>query len=100
MRDKQKVIETVVKEIASAGDAEGGKEGLDGWDRPDLARPWPIRGDGRADCLRFASPAEALWERMPSDLKANIVGRQCFPTANFIPAANAIFTAAAAVRGH
>ena len=28
-----------MKEIASAGDAEGGKEGLGGWDSKDPARP-------------------------------------------------------------
>ena len=38
---------------ASEGNADMGKkgrEGLDGWDRPGLARPWPIRGDGPGAC--------------------------------------------------
>ena len=59
MKDRKKVKKTVVKEIASAGDAEGGKEGLGGWDRQGSSTPRPRRA-GRADCLRFASPAEAL----------------------------------------
>ena len=32
---------------------------MDGWDRPGLARPWPILGDGRADsmcCAQTAAP--------------------------------------------
>ena len=44
MRDRKKHKKKVVKEIASAGDAEGGKEGLGGWDRPDLARHGPSQG--------------------------------------------------------
>ena len=42
----QKVKQKVVGAVASAGDAEGGKEGLDGWTGRDLARPWPIAGMG------------------------------------------------------
>ena len=49
LKVRKKVKKKVVKLIASAGDAEGGKEGLDGWTGKDSARPWPIRGDGRAD---------------------------------------------------
>ena len=58
MRDRKKVKKKVVKVIASAGDAEGGKEGLGGWDRQRFGTPRP-RQAGRADCLRFAYPAEA-----------------------------------------
>ena len=51
--------------IASAGNADPGKEGfredsqvgeVDRSNTPSL-----ILTDGRADCLRFASPAEATW---------------------------------------
>ena len=54
-----------VKVIASAGNADPGKEGfredsqvgeMDRSNTPSL-----ILTDGRADCLRFASPAEATW---------------------------------------
>ena len=57
MRDIKKVKKQVVKEIASAGDAEGGKEGLDGWTGRDSARPWPIARDGRADSTCCAQTA-------------------------------------------
>ena len=56
---EKKVEKKRVKPIASEGDADPGKEGL-GWmgqalfDTPSL-----ILTDGRADCLRFAHPAEA-----------------------------------------
>ena len=38
-----------MKLVASAGDAEGGKEGLGGWGRPDLARHGPGRLGGRIE---------------------------------------------------
>ena len=56
---------TVVSAVASAGNADPGKEGfredsqvgeMDRSNTPSL-----ILTDGRADCLRFASPAEATW---------------------------------------
>ena len=56
---------TVVSVVASAGNADPGKEGfredsqvgeVDRSNTPSL-----ILTDGRADCLRFASPAEATW---------------------------------------
>ena len=57
MKDRKKVKKTVVKPIASAGDAEGGKEGLGGWDRQDPARPWPItRMGGRIVCASRHPP--------------------------------------------
>ena len=40
----------VNKPVASAGDAEGGKEGLGGWDRQDLARHGPGELGGRIVC--------------------------------------------------
>ena len=50
----------VGKAVASAGDAYPGKEGfreeIPGMIQHAFAHP----SDGRADCLRFASPAEAL----------------------------------------
>ena len=58
MKDRKKIKKTVVKGIASEGHAKGGKEGLGGWDRQRFGTPRP-RQAGRADCLRFASPAEA-----------------------------------------
>ena len=60
--DEKKVRKKVVKVIASAGDADPGKEGF----REDKGQVGKIQhafahpSDGRADCLRFASPAEAL----------------------------------------
>ena len=66
MRQK-KVEKKRVELIASEGDAEAGKEGfgkdMDGkWVGNGLGSSTPslILKDGRADCLRFASPAEAL----------------------------------------
>ena len=68
MRDRKTLKKKVVGVVASAGDAEGGKEGLGGWDRPDPARPWPLplgwagglfalrvtrRGTGRLEALRL-----------------------------------------------
>ena len=50
MRDGKKVKKKVVKPIASAGDAEGGKEGLGGWDRQDPARHGPGELGGRIVC--------------------------------------------------
>ena len=46
MRDEKKVVTNVNKPVASAGDADPGKEGLDGWTGRHLARPWPILGMG------------------------------------------------------
>ncbi len=51
------------KPLASAGDADPGKEGFWWLGR---ARQGQIQhafapAGGRADCLRFASPAEATW---------------------------------------
>ena len=76
MRDQKKVKKKVKSAVASAGHAEGGKEGLDGWDRPDLARPWPRRA-GRADCLRFASPAEATGGLELGDLELGGLQEAC-----------------------
>ena len=46
-----------MKGIASEGDPEGGKEGLDGWTGRDLARPWPItRMGGRIVCASRHPP--------------------------------------------
>ena len=56
MRDGKKIKKKVVKAIASAGDAEGGKEGLGGWDRPDLARHGPGRLGGRIVCASRHPP--------------------------------------------
>ena len=43
--------------LASEGDAEGGKEGLDGWTGRDSARPWPIAGmGGRIVCASRHPP--------------------------------------------
>ena len=53
----------MVKVIASAGTADPSKEGF----REDNHQVGPIQhalahpSDGRADCLRFAHPAEAAW---------------------------------------
>ena len=52
-----------MKGIASEGHAEGGKEGLDGWDRPDLARHGPDELGGRIE------PAE------PEPPPAHSIGR-------------------------
>ena len=38
MRDRKNIEKEVVRMVALAGDAESGKEGLDGWDRPGPAR--------------------------------------------------------------
>ena len=46
MKVRKKVKKQVVGAVASAGDAEGGKEGLDGWTGRGSARPWPIAGMG------------------------------------------------------
>ena len=48
-----------MKAVASAGTADPGKEGLEGQTSRIQHAPNPSLGDGRADCLRFASPAEA-----------------------------------------
>ena len=59
----KKIEKTVVRMLASAGDADPGKEGF----REDKGQVGQIQhafahpSDGRADCLRFASPAEANW---------------------------------------
>ena len=64
MKVRKKVEKKRVKPVASEGDAVAGKGrfGRDmvrklGRDGRDPTRPCPW--DGRADCLRFASPAEA-----------------------------------------
>ena len=59
MGDGKKVEKKVVKALASEGHAMAGKEGLDGWDRTCEHAFAPPGAGGRADCLRFASPAEA-----------------------------------------
>ena len=56
MRDRKKVKKKVVKVIASAGDAEGGKEGLGGWDGQDSARHGPGRLGGRIVCASRHPP--------------------------------------------
>ena len=54
----KKVEKNVVSAVASAGTADPGKEGS----REGRSNtPSLILTDGRADCLRFASPAEATW---------------------------------------
>ena len=52
---KQKVR----KAVASAGDADPGQDPPAGFFRHGLTRLRPM--GGWADCLRFASPAEATW---------------------------------------
>ena len=58
MRDQKKVKKNVVKPIASEGHAEGGKEGLGGWDRPDSARHGPGRLGGRIVCASRHPPRQ------------------------------------------
>ena len=60
--DEKKVEKKTAKAIASEGHAMAGREGFGkgkwvGQARSNTPGPW----DGRADCLRFASPAEASW---------------------------------------
>ena len=64
--EEKKAGKRRAEEIASEGDAEAGKEGfgkdMDGkWvgNGQGSSTPSLIPRDGRADCLRFASPAEA-----------------------------------------
>ena len=62
------------KPQASAGHADPGKEGLEGQTSRIQHAPNPSFGDGRADCLRFAHPAEATQSseaRWLEELKAN-----------------------------
>ena len=56
---KKKHEKKQVKAGASAGTADHGKEGLEGQTSRIQHAPNPSFGDGRADCLRVASPAEA-----------------------------------------
>ena len=56
MKDRKTVKKQVVRGIASAGDAEGGKEGLGGWDRQGSSTPRPRRA-GRADSMCCAQTA-------------------------------------------
>ena len=59
----KQVEKQVVRMLASAGDADPSKEGF----REDKGQGGRIQhasahpSDGRADCLRFAAPAEATW---------------------------------------
>ena len=50
-----------VKGIASAGDADPGQDPPAGFFRKVRHAFAPPGDGGRADCLRFASPAEATW---------------------------------------
>ena len=61
--EEKKVEKKRAEVIASAGDAEAGKEGFGKDNGREMGREWAgIQHalHGRADCLRFASPAEAL----------------------------------------
>ena len=51
----------VAKVVASAGDADPGQDPPAGFFRKIRHAFAPPGAVGRADCLRFASPAEATW---------------------------------------
>ena len=63
--------------VASAGHADPGKEGLEGQTSRIQHAPNPSLGDGRADCLRFASPAEATGGLELGDLELGGLEEAC-----------------------
>ena len=67
----------VVRMVASAGSADPGKEGLGGWDKAVVQHAFAHPLDGRADCLRFASPAEATGGLELGDLELGGLEEAC-----------------------
>ena len=68
MKDRKKVKETVVKAIASEGHAEGGNEGLGGWDRPGPARHGSDELGGRIEPAEPEPPPAHSLGRVDEDV--------------------------------